>query len=100
MKVQEAEAKTVSELTEYIKNKFDEDEYLTSVLVEGEISNYKRHYSGHLYFTLKDEKAIVKCVMFKFDTYNLDFEPQDGEKVLILRESFSISTIWCLSNLC
>ncbi len=100
MKVQEAEAKTVSELTEYIKNKFDEDEHLTSVLVEGEISNYKRHYSGHLYFTLKDEKAIVKCVMFKFDTYNLDFEPQDGEKVLILRESFCISTIWCLSNLC
>lgn len=75
--------KTVSELTEYIKQRFDEDEYLQSVLVEGEVSNYKRHYSGHLYFTLKDENAIVKCVMFKFDTDNLKFEPKDGEKVIV-----------------
>ena len=75
--------KTVSELTEYIKQKFDGDEYFQGVLVEGEISNYKRHFSGHLYFTLKDEKAIIKCVMFKFDTANLKFEPKDGEKVII-----------------
>lgn len=94
MQVQGVETKTVSELTEYIKNKFDEDEYLNSVLVEGEISNYKRHFSGHLYFTLKDEKSIVKCVMFKFDTSKLDFEPKDGEKVVVLRENFSIPTSW------
>ncbi len=75
--------KTVSELTEYIKQKFDEDEYFQSVLVEGEISNYKRHVSGHLYFTLKDEKAVIKSVMFKFDTSNLKFEPKDGEKVIV-----------------
>ncbi len=75
--------KTVSELTEYIKLKFDEDEYFQSVLVEGEISNYKRHVSGHLYFTLKDEKAVIKSVMFKFDTINLKFEPKDGEKVIV-----------------
>lgn len=75
--------KTVSELTEYIKQKFDEDEYFQSALVEGEVSNYKRHYSGHLYFTLKDENAIIKCVMFKFDTGNLKFEPKDGEKVIV-----------------
>lgn len=80
----EIKPKSVSELTEYIKQKFDKDEYLQSVLVEGEISNYKRHFSGHLYFTLKDESSVVKCVMFKFDTYNLDFEPKDGEKVIIL----------------
>ena len=84
MKEVEIKPKSVSELTEYIKQKFDKDEYLQSVLVEGEISNYKRHFSGHLYFTLKDESSVVKCVMFKFDTYNLDFEPKDGEKVIIL----------------
>lgn len=73
----EIKPKSVTELTEYIKDKFEKDEYLQSVLVEGEISNYKRHFSGHLYFTLKDETAVIKCVMFKFDTYTLDFEPKD-----------------------
>lgn len=76
----EIKPKSVTELTEYIKDKFEKDEYLQSVLVEGEISNYKRHFSGHLYFTLKDETAVIKCVMFKFDTYTLDFEPKDRRK--------------------
>ena len=46
---------SVTELNKYIKGKFEEDEYFANVLVEGEISNYKHHYTGHLYFTLKDE---------------------------------------------
>lgn len=46
---------SVSELNKYIKDKFEDDEYFTNVLVEGEISNLKNHYTGHIYFTLKDE---------------------------------------------
>ena len=55
---------TVDELNTYIKEKVDEDEFLNNVYVKGEISNCKLHYSGHIYFTLKDEKSLIKCVMF------------------------------------
>lgn len=75
---------SVTELNRYIKSKFDEDQYFANVLVEGEISNYKHHYTGHLYFTLKDENSLIKCIMFKTYTGHLDFEPQDGMKVMIL----------------
>ena len=54
------------------------------MLVEGEISNYKHHYTGHLYFTLKDENSLIKCIMFKTYTGHLEFEPKDGMKVMIL----------------
>ena len=74
----------VSELNEYIKNKIDEDEYLNNVLVKGEISNFKHHYTGHMYFTLKDEKSLIKCIMFKGYTSNLNFIPKDGMKVVLL----------------
>ena len=50
---------TVSDLNLYIKNKIDGDEYLNNVLVKGEISNFKHHYTGHMYFTLKDEKSLI-----------------------------------------
>lgn len=59
------------------------DEYLNNVLVKGEISNYKHHYTGHLYFTLKDESSLIKCVMFKTYSEKLKFEPKDGMKVVI-----------------
>lgn len=75
---------SVTELNSYIKEKFQEDEYLNNVLVKGEISNFKHHYTGHLYFTLKDENSLIKCVMFKTYTSHLDFEPKDGMKVTIL----------------
>lgn len=75
---------TVSELNKYIKNKVDEDEYLNNVYIKGEISNFKHHYTGHMYFTLKDEKSLIKCVMFKSATSTLTFVPKDGMKVLIL----------------
>ena len=74
----------VSELNGYIKNIIDGDEMLANVYVKGEISNFKRHYSGHLYFTLKDETSLIKCVMFKSYTNYLNFEPKDGMSVVIL----------------
>ena len=75
---------TVTELNAYVKERFEEDEYLNNVLVKGEISNFKHHYTGHMYFTLKDENSLIKCVMFKTYTSHLDFVPKDGMKVMIL----------------
>lgn len=74
---------SVTELNKYIKDKIDKDEMLNNVLVKGEISNYKHHYTGHLYFTLKDENSLIKCIMFKGYAANLKFEPKDGMKVTI-----------------
>ena len=91
---------TVSELNKYIKNKVDEDEYLNNVYVKGEISNFKHHYTGHMYFTLKDEKSLIKCVMFKSSTSTLKFVPKDGMKVLIfgtvaVYEAGGVYQIYC-----
>lgn len=74
---------TVTDLNKYIKEKISDDEYLNSVLVKGEISNFKRHYTGHLYFTLKDENSLIKCVMFKNFAEKLNFSPKDGNKVIV-----------------
>ena len=76
-------AVTVSELNSYIKKKVDEDEALNAIVVKGEISNFKNHYTGHLYFTLKDQKSLIKCVMFKSYTERLNFIPKDGAQVII-----------------
>lgn len=75
---------TVSDLNQYIKNKISDDEYLNHVLIKGEISNFKNHYTGHMYFTLKDEKSLIKCIMFKSYAQKLRFMPKDGMKVFIL----------------
>lgn len=74
---------SVTQLNKYIKEKFDQDQILNSVLVKGEISNFKHHYTGHMYFTLKDETSLIKCVMFKTQTSTLQFTPKDGTKVLV-----------------
>lgn len=74
---------TVSDLNQYIKNKIAEDEYLNEILVKGEISNFKNHYTGHMYFTLKDEKSLIKCIMFKSYAQKLNFMPKDGMKVFL-----------------
>lgn len=74
---------TVSQLTFYIKSLLEGDTNLASVIVSGEISNYKNHYSGHRYFTLKDDKATLKCVMFRTSAQKLRFEPDNGMKVLV-----------------
>ena len=75
---------SVTDLNRYIKEKIAGDEALNNVLVKGEISNYKHHYTGHLYFTLKDENSLIKCIMFKNSAVNLKFEPRDGMKVMVL----------------
>ena len=80
----EAMAVSVSDLNKYIKDKVDQDEYLNNVLVKGEISNFKHHYTGHMYFTLKDDKSLIKCIMFKTYTAGLNFVPKDGMQVIVL----------------
>ena len=74
---------TVSSLLRYLKARLDNDSNIQKIYVVGEISNYHRHFSGHLYFTLKDEKAAVNCVMFKSAAASLSFEPKTGDKVVV-----------------
>jgi len=75
---------SVTDLNKHIKNEIDNDEFLANILVKGEISNFKHHYTGHMYFTLKDENSLIKCIMFKGYTSNLNFVPKDGKSVIIL----------------
>lgn len=77
---------TVNALTKYIKRKFDADPHLQDVFIKGEISNFKRHSSGHMYFTLKDEKARILAVMFSSANRNMKFKPENGMKVLVRGE--------------
>ncbi len=77
-------AVTVSDLNRYIKDKIANDENLNQILVKGEISNFKNHYTGHMYFTLKDENSLIKCVCFKTYAEKLTFMPKDGMKVIVL----------------
>jgi exodeoxyribonuclease VII large subunit len=83
------EAVSVSDLNRHIKNLIEYDEGLKNIFVKGEISNFKFHSSGHMYFTLKDETSKIRCIMFR--TYNsvLKFRPEDGMQVII-RGSISI----------
>ncbi len=76
------DAISISALTEYIRRMFETDEALERVLVRGEVSNYKRYPSGHHYFTLKDDKSVLRSVMFKSDADRLSFRPADGMSVL------------------
>lgn len=81
---------TVSQLNFYLKSLIDNDQNLRFVFLEGEISNLTDHYSsGHIYFSLKDEKSVVKAVMFSYATKNLKFKPENGMKV-ILRARVSV----------
>ena len=77
-------AVTVSEVNKYIKDKIALDENLSNILIKGEISNFKNHYTGHMYFTLKDDKSLIKCIMFKSYAQKLTFMPKDGMKVIVL----------------
>lgn len=74
---------TVSALTKYIKRKFDYDPHIQDIYIKGEISNYKQHSSGHMYFTLKDDKARISAVMFSKNSSSLLFKPENGMKVLV-----------------
>jgi len=74
---------TVTQVNKYIKKILDNDFILSNIMIKGEISNFKNHSSGHLYFSLKDESSNIKCVMFKGQTLSLKFKPEDGMKVVI-----------------
>ena len=74
---------SVNELNNYAKSLLDSDENLKHIFVTGEISNYKAHYSGHLYMTIKDESASIKAVMFAGNASRLRFSVENGMKVLI-----------------
>ena len=73
---------SVSELNNYVKGILDNNENLKYIFVEGEISNYKAHYSGHMYMTVKDETSSVKAVMFAGNATKLRFRPENGMKIL------------------
>ena len=74
---------TVTQITQYIKNLFAADSQLNSLRVSGEISNFKHHSSGHMYFTLKDAKASLRCVMFRSYNARLTFKPSQGMNVVV-----------------
>ena len=75
---------SITEVNDYIRSMMDRDALLNSVAVKGEISNYKMYPSGHHYFTLKDDSAALKCVMFKGNAMRLRFRPENGMKVIAI----------------
>lgn len=75
---------SITQINEYIRAAMERDPLLGNVAVRGEISNYKMYPSGHHYFTLKDEGAALKCVMFKGNTMRLRFRPENGMKVIAM----------------
>ena len=74
---------TVAQINTYIKNMFTQDYLLQSVHVQGEVSNCKYHSSGHIYFTLKDKKGTLSCVMFAGNRKGLDFTMAEGQQVIV-----------------
>ena len=76
-------AMTVSELNNFIKNLFDSNRVLSAITVRGEVSNFKSHSSGHLYFSLKDGDSQIRAVMFRSSAYSLKFAPENGMKVTV-----------------
>lgn len=73
---------TVTQVNAYIKNMFTQDYMLQSLFVKGEVSNCKYHSSGHIYFTLKDSKGTLNCVMFAGNRKGLNFHMQEGQQVV------------------
>ena len=75
---------SITQINEYIRSMMDQDALLVNLAVTGEISNYKVYPSGHHYFTLKDDDAALRCVMFKGNAYKLKFRPENGMKVIAM----------------
>lgn len=73
---------TVSQVNGYIRDRLDGDEFLSGLLVRGEVSNYKQYPSGHCYFSLKDEQGVLRCVLFRRDAARLRFRPVNGARVV------------------
>lgn len=93
---------SVYELNSYIKDILENSAYLDDIYINGEISNFTHHFSGHMYFSLKDSRAKVNCVMFKGNTFSLKFKPQNGLKVIVrgrvsLYERDGKYQIYCVS---
>ncbi len=84
METEKTKIFTISELTDYIKEKLEGDSKLINIWVRGEISNYTQRPNGIIYFTLKDETSQIKCIMFNNSVLSLKFEPKHGMKVLVL----------------
>ncbi|MCK4521939.1 MAG: exodeoxyribonuclease VII large subunit [Nanoarchaeota archaeon] len=82
--IPESKIITIDKLTDYIKQKLENDSQLINIWVRGEISNYTLHSSGHSYFTLKDETSQISCIMFRDSVSSLKFDPEHGMKVLVL----------------
>ena len=82
--MKEPEAFTVTQINRYIKDLFENDALLYEIKVEGELSNFKMHSSGHMYFTLKDATAAINCIMFASYSMGLTFEPENGSKVIVM----------------
>lgn len=74
---------SVGAITRYLKHKFDSDTNLMNVYLKGEISNFKAHSTGHMYFSIKDETSKINAIMFASSAKKLNFTPMDGSKVLI-----------------
>ncbi len=74
---------TVAQVNSYIRNMFTQDFMLQKVRIRGEVSNCKYHTSGHIYFTLKDEKSAISCVMFSSDRRGLPFRMAEGQQVIV-----------------
>ena len=75
---------SVTQINELVKSVFDNIPLFNKITLKGEISNYRgRNKSGHLYFSLKDDKCSINAVIFKFDSYSLDFEPKNGDEVIV-----------------
>lgn len=75
---------TITQLSRYLKYKFDQDTNLMIVYLKGEISNFKAHTRGHYYFTLKDENSRINAIMFASSVKNIKFVPMDGMKVMVV----------------
>jgi exodeoxyribonuclease VII large subunit len=73
---------TIKEITQYIKHKLSSDKALQDIWVQGEISNFVHHSSGHFYFTLKDEQSQLPCAMFRWANEGLEFKLEDGMKII------------------
>ena len=74
---------SVSEVNHFIKGLLDHQGLLQNMAVRGEVSNFKRYPSGHCYFSIKDDKSSLKCVMFRNNAARLLFEPQNGMQVVV-----------------
>lgn len=75
---------SITQVNEYLRRQMDQDPFLSQIAVRGEISNYKMYPSGHHYFTLKDDKAALKCIMYKGSASRLRFRPENGMRVIAM----------------